>query len=348
MLDEYTLRHLPKVLLHDHLDGGLRPETLVELAAERGYRRLPTTNPRMLTDWLRGGGQTSVDKVLWAYGHMTAVMQTVPDIERVAREAAADLVRDNVIYAELRMAPSEHTFGGLSAEEALQAAIRGLEAGSGDRGVMRVIVTAMRNRGDSDRIADLASDHRDRGVVGFDLAGPEVGYPNSDHLSAIGRARHGGLSISLHAGDEGSIDGITDAIDVCGATRIGVAYQMGTDVSILSDGTIDLGPRGRAIHDARIHLEMCPTAGLRMHSIRPEQHPVGALHRAGFSISLNTDSRLLCGDDMTNEFDLVVRHHGFTAADLREVTLAALDAAFCDDAAKAELRVKIEDGFMGV
>ena len=344
-MDLVSLRRLPKVLLHDHLDGGLRPETLLELASERGYRRIPTNNPRRLLEWLRGRGDDSVERVLWAYGHMVAVMQTSSAIERVAREAAEDLIRENVIYAELRFAPTEHTTSGLSPDEAIEAAVRGFRAGAGDHGDVRLILVALRQNGDSDVVADLAVRYREHGVVGFDLAGIEHGHRNLDHLGAIRKARDGGVSITLHAGEERGIDSIIEAVEGCGATRVGVAYHMVDDVFVRPDGSIEVGARAAAIRDAGTHLEMCPTAGLRMHTIAPEQHPVGPLHREGFKISLNTDSRLLYGGDVTSEFDMVTRFHGFASDDLRAITMASIDAAFCDDDTRRELRAQVELGF---
>jgi adenosine deaminase len=343
--DEMSLRDLPKVLLHDHLDGGMRSATLIELAAEHGYRRLPTSNHGRLQSWLRGSSHGSIDKVLWAYGHMVAVMQTVDAIERVAREAAEDLGRDNVVYAELRLAPTVHTHRGLSNREVIEAASRGLRSGSGDRTTVRLVLTGMRHLGDPALVADLAVAHRVDDVVGFDLAGIEIGYPNIAHLDAIETARRGGVAVTLHAGDERDLDSIVEAVEGCGATRVGVAYHMVDELTTSADGTIDVGPRAAAIRAAGTHLEICPSASVRMHAITAEQHPVGLLYRAGFSIGINTDSRLLYCGDMTSEFEQVTSHNGFTISDLRTVTLAALDAAFCDDETRRAVRVRVEAGY---
>jgi adenosine deaminase len=344
-MDLVSLRMLPKVLLHDHLDGGLRPETLLELASERGYRRIPTDNPRRLLEWLRGRGDGSVERVLWAYGHMVAVMQTSSAIERVAREAAEDLTRENVLYAELRFAPTAHTTSGLSPDEAIEAAISGLRAGAGERGDMRLILVAQRQNSESDLVADLAVRYREHGIVGFDLAGIEQGHRNLDHLGAIRKARDGGVSITLHAGDELGIDSIIEAVEGCGATRVGVAHHMVDDVFVRPDGSIEVGARAASIRDAGTHLEMCPTAGLRMHNIAPEQHPVGLLHREGFKISLNTDSRLLYGGDVSSELDMVTRFHGFTLDDIQAVTVAAVDAAFCNAQTRLTLLARVKRAF---
>lgn len=344
-LDEPTLRSLPKVLLHDHLDGGLRPTTLLELAAERGYRRIPTNDPDRLLDWLRGRGEGTVERVLWAYGHMVALMQTASAIERVAREAAEDLDRENVIYSELRLAPTGHTAGGLTPDEVIEAAVRGFRAGAGEGSQVRLILVAIRAAGDSNLVAELAIRHREIGVVGFDLAGPESGHGNADHLEAIERARAGGVAVSLHAGEERGVESILESVEVCGATRIGVAHRLIEDLSVLPDGSVDVGPSAAAIRAAGVHLEACPTAGLRMHGVAPEDHPVGAFHRAGFSVGLNTDSRLLYGGDLTAEYELVTRFHGFTIGDLRTVTMASVEAAFCDDGTRQAMRDRVERGF---
>ena len=344
-MDETTLKDLPKVLLHDHLDGGLRPATLVELAAEQGYRRLPTTKHERLSSWLRSGGEGSIEKVLWAYGHMVAVMQTADGIERVAREAAEDLRRDNIVYAELRMAPTEHTARGLSPGEVIEAATRGLEAGGGSDLVARLVLVSLRERMDSELVAELAVRYHGHGVVGFDMAGLESGHSLADHLGAFEIARAGDLSITVHAGDEEGIESIIEAVDVCGADRIGVAHRIVDEISVSPDGSIEVGPRAARIRDARIHLELCPSAGLRMHGISHSEHPVGWLKRAGFDISVNTDSRMLFAPDMTHELDVVVRHHGFTIDDLRTLTLASVGAAFCDETTKTALRSRLEEGF---
>jgi len=343
-----SLKDLPKVLLHDHLDGGLRPSTLVELAAEHGYRRLPTTKHEQLSSWLRTGGEGSIKKVLWAYGHMVAVMQTADAIERVAREAAEDLRRDNIVYAELRLAPTEHTGRGLSPGEVIEAATRGLEAGGGSDLVAQLVLVSMRQRMDSELIAELAVRYHGHGVVGFDMAGLESGYPLTDHVGAFEIARAGNLSITVHAGDEEGIESIIEAVDVCGADRIGVAHRIVDEISVSPDGSIELGPRAALIRDARTHLELCPSAGLRMHGISHFEHPVGWLKRAGFEISVNTDSRILFAPDMTHEFNMVTRHHDFTVDDLRMITLAAADAAFCDDDTKEAVRASVEQGFTGL
>ena len=347
-MDEMSLKDLPKVLLHDHLDGGLRPATLVELAAEQGYRRLPTTKHEPLSSWLRSGGEGSIKKVLWAYGHMVAVMQTADGIERVAREAAEDLREDNIVYAELRLAPTEHTARGLSPGEVIEAATRGLEAGGGTDLVAELVLVSMRQRKDSEFVAELAVRYHGHGVVGFDLAGLEDGHPLTDHVGAFEIARAGNLSITVHAGDEDGIESIIEAINMCGADRIGVGFHIVDEISVSPDGSIELGPRAAAIRDARTHLEICPTAGLHMHGITHSEHPVGLLRRAGFEISVNTDSRILFAPDMTHELEMVTRHHDFTVDDLRMITFAAADAAFCDDDTKETVRARVEQGFAGL
>src|ERR671914_1264853 len=186
-MDLAMIARAPKVLLHDHLDGGLRPRTVLELAREIGYRELPTTDPDELARWFTlGADRKSLELYLEGFRHTVAVMQTRDAIERVAAECAEDLAADGIAYAEVRMAPELLTDGGLSLDEATEAILAGLRAGSQDRPItIGLIITAMRQAAKSVEIAELAVRYRDAGVVGFDIAGPEAGYPPTRHLDAF-------------------------------------------------------------------------------------------------------------------------------------------------------------------
>ncbi len=340
---------LPKVLLHDHLDGGLRATTLVELAKVAGYRRLPTANPQHLADWITRGSAGSIEKILWAVKQVIAVTQTTSALQRVGKEAAEDLARDGVVYAETRFAPLRHTAGDLSAKQAIDAVLAGLNAGASEADIhVCVVLAAMRNEPDVESVVRLAIDYRDRGVVGFDIAGPEVGFSNLDHTGALRVAHEADIPVTLHAGDESGPDSIAEAIELCGARRVGVAHRLIDDIEMTDDGEAQLGPTARLVRDRAIPLEICPRAGIHLHGLAAGDHPVGVFHASGLPITINTDSRLIADTSMTREMELLHEHYGFTIDDLRSVTLRAVDVAFCDDETRASVRRIVERGFTDV
>jgi adenosine deaminase len=332
---------LPKVVLHDHLMGGFRASTFIELANEAGYRRLPTSDPDRLENWIRSAGAGNLGKLLWIINHAVAVTQTTEAIERVAFEAIEDLANDGVIYAEVRMAPGPNSGRHLSSGDVVGAVLTGMGRAATSYDIeARLVLTALRDASDSPEIALIAVEHRDRGVVGFDLAGAETDQPLSDHATAIRTALDGGIGVTIHAGEEAGPSGIVDALDA-GAQRIGVAYTLRDDITEQPDGAMLLGPVAQRLLEEQTPVELCPTSDGVLHGIQPARHHFEQLYPAGLNVSLNTDNRLISGSSMTGEFELAVRFLELDVEDLRQVTLRAIDAAFCDDETKQALRRQV-------
>ena len=322
---------LPKVLLHEHLDGGVRVETLLELAREHDYADLPRSDPAELADWFDQSESGSLERYLMSFRHTVAVMQTAAAIERVAYESVIDLAADGVAYAEVRFAPSKCTAGDLNRRQAVEAALSGLRLGDQETGMESgLILTAMRDDVDSLEVARLAAASEPLGVVGFDLAGPEHGFPADDHLPACRYVREASLSLTIHAGEGDGPNSIWRALQRCGAHRIGHGIHI-IDDCVTEDGEIvSLGRLASFMRDHRVPLEVCVSSNLHTGGYQtPGEHPVGALHRAGFNITLNTDNRLMSQTSMSDEFALVAADHEFTLRDLQQVTEQAMMAAFC-------------------
>lgn len=337
---------LPKVVLHDHLDGGLRPGTVLELAAEIGYDLSPAADEPSLAQWFHQGGAASLEAYLDAFRHTVGVMQTPEALRRVAFEAIADHAQHGVVYAEVRFAPSLHTRAGMSREDAVTAVLEGLSAARQQLGVPSgLIVDALRQDGDSTEVATAAARFAGRGVVGFDLAGRERGNPASNHAEACRIASEAGLHLTIHAGEGDGVASIADALAV-GAERIGHGVRIIEDTSATGGRITAMGPVATDLLERAVPLEVCPTSNLHTGMFpSPSLHPVGLLHRAGFAVTLNTDNRLMSGISMTDEFALVVEHQGFSVADLEAVTLRAIDAAFCSDSLRAEIADRILAGY---
>lgn len=332
---------LPSVLLHDHLDGGLRPATILELADDAGYSDLPADQVDDLASWFDQSQSGSLEKYLESFRHTIGVMQERESLERVAYEAAVDLAGDGVVYAEIRFCPFLHTRRGLGTDEVVEAVSSGLTRGAGKTGLeWRLIIDAMRDDTRSVEMARLAVSHRKRGVVGFDLAGPESGNPPRRHLAACRHARESGLRVTLHAGEAAGPKGpayIAEAMDSCGAERIGHGVEIISDCVVREGEVVSLGRVAARVRDRQVPLEMCPASNLATGRLRPEEHPIGALYRAGFNVTINTDNRLMSNTSMSAEFGFVQRHHRFGLGDLASVTRRSLAAAFCDHDTKTRL-----------
>jgi adenosine deaminase len=340
------VRALPKVLLHDHLDGGLRPQTVLDLASDAGYDRLPFDDPASLGRWFHQDGSFSLERYLEAFTHTFGVMQTPEAVTRVAYEAAQDLAAEGVVYAEIRFAPSLHLELGMSRHDVLQAAIDGFSRAEADTGLpVRVLVDALRQQDDSVEVARAAVLFAGKGVVGFDLAGPEAGFPPSVYAEAIDIAREGGLRITIHAGEGDGVDSVKAALDQ-GAERIGHGARIIEDTTVQDGEITDLGPVATEVRDRGIALELCPYSNLDtgMYPTAAD-HPIGMLYRAGFTTTINTDNRLMSATSMTREFTLAVEHQGFTRGDLRAITLNAVEAVFCDDEVRDRVRERVEAGY---
>lgn len=330
----------PLALLHDHLDGGLRLETLLELADAAGYRGLPADTVEGMHDWFRARPDGTLEDYLEAFVHTVAVMQTADAIERIAYEAVIDLAADGVRYAELRYAPSHSTHGGMAREDALEAMVAGLRRGAAETGIHAwAIAVALRHRTDSAQVAHAAARFAGDGVVAFDLAGPEDGYPSRLHAEGITIARNAGLGITLHAGEGHGLPSIVDALGPGGATRIGHGVRIIDDIDIDDSGAIiGLGPVARRVRDHQIPLELCITSNVHTGAVSSiEAHPVAALHRAGFNVTINTDNRLMSGVTLSGEVDLALARLGLAPDEMDHMTENALRAGFGDFAGRRSL-----------
>ncbi|HUK35328.1 MAG TPA: adenosine deaminase [Vicinamibacterales bacterium] len=332
--DETFLRFLPKVLLHDHLDGGLRPTTIVELARDQRYPDLPTADAGELAAWFqRGAKRGSLPLFLEGFVHTCGVMQTADALERVAYEMLGDMHEDGVVYVETRFAPLLHTHKGLHSDEVLTAVLKGLERGHRDFGVeYGVILCAMRNMQRSLEIAELAVDFRERGVVGFDLAGEEGGFPPKKHIEAFHYIQRENFNITIHAGEAFGKESIWQAIQWCGAHRVGHATRLIEDIGLdRHDPTqiVKMGYLAQYILDKRIPLEICLSSNVDTGAIDSiEHHPFGMYYRYGFRVTLNTDDRLMSDTTMTQEFAVANRVFNFGVQDFEKITINAMKSAF--------------------
>lgn len=318
----------PLAILHDHLDGGLRVETVIDLADACGHV-LPTTDPTELGRWFHQGESGSLEQYLAAFTHTLAVMQTAAAVERIAFESVEDHARDGVVYAELRFDPGLSTRRGLDRREVIEAALAGMDRAYQVTGLRtHLIVTALRHGADSLEAASAAVRFAGAGVVGFDLAGPERGYPPDAHLPAIRAAHDAGLGITLHAGEGDGPESIWRALARCGAQRIGHGVHIADSTDFTPGGSISrLDRLAHRVRDQRIPLEVAVTSNLHTGAFA-SGHPFGALYAAGFNVSINTDNRLMSGVSARSEYDTVARTFGLTASDLGRITVAAIEAGF--------------------
>jgi adenosine deaminase len=325
----------PKVLLHDHLDGGLRPQTIVELAAETGHQ-LPVGDADGLRAWFEDSASSgSLERYLVTFEHTVAVMQTAANLRRVARECVLDLSADGVVYAEVRYAPEQHLRGGLSLTQVVEAVRDGLVEGQeqarrdGRPIAVRQLLTAMRHQARSREIAELTVAFRNQGVVGFDIAGAEAGYPPTRHLDAFEYLQRENAHFTIHAGEAFGLPSIWQAIQWCGADRLGHGVRIIDDVTVDGDGTPQLGLLASYVRDKRIPLEMCPSSNVQTGAAPSlAEHPIGTLTRLRFRVTVNTDNRLMSGTSMSNEMGLLADAFGYGMADLRWFTVNAMKSAF--------------------
>jgi adenosine deaminase len=330
-LDLDVIRRAPKVLLHDHLDGGLRPRTVIELAEQAGYRELPTTEPDELARWFTlGADRKSLELYLEGFRHTVAVMQTRDAIERVAFECVEDLAADGVVYAEVRMAPELLTDSGLTLDEVTEAMLAGFRRGMEGRPItVGLIITAMRQAARSVEIAELAVRHRDEGVVGFDIAGPEAGYPPTRHLDAFHLIARENFHFTIHAGEGFGLPSIWEALQWCGAERLGHGVRIVDDITVRPDGRVALGRLAAYVRDRRIPLEMCPTSNVHTGAAPSlEEHPIELLRRLRFRVTVNTDNRLMSGITLSSEFATLARTFGIGLDEMEWLTLNAMKSAF--------------------
>lgn len=337
--DRATLRRAPKVLLHDHLDGGLRPRTVIEVAAETGYGRLPSTDEAELARWFTDAAASgSLVTYLETFSHTVAVMQTADALARVASECAQDLAADGVVYAEVRFAPELHTERGLALEAVVEAVTGGFRQGeraaaaAGTPIRVGTLLTAMRHAARSSEIARLAVRYRDEGVVGFDIAGAEAGFPPTRHLDAFEYLRRENAHFTIHAGEAFGLPSIWEALQWCGADRLGHGVRIIDDITRAPSGDpaeATLGRLAAYVRDTRVPLEMCPTSNINTGAAASvAEHPIGLLRELSFRVTVNTDNRLMSGTSMTHEFDQLVQAFGYGLDDVRWFTINAMKSAF--------------------
>ena len=336
MLSPETIRRAPKALLHDHLDGGLRPATIVDLAAEFGYAGLPTTDPVELAAWIRrGADRKSLELYLETFAHTVGVLQERDAITRVAAECAEDLAADGVAYAEVRYAPELSTERGLTLDEVVEANLAGFRIGveraaaAGHPIVMKALVTAMRQAARSVEVAECAVRWRDAGVVGFDMAGPEKGYPPTRYLDAYDYVRRENFHITIHAGESFGLPSIWEALQFCGAERLGHGVRIVDDIVVQPDGSVELGRLAAYVRDRRVPLEMCPTSNVHTGAAPSiHEHPIDLLRRLRFRVTVNTDNRLMSDVTLSSEFAALDEAFSFGLGEMEWLTINAMKSAF--------------------
>jgi adenosine deaminase len=305
---------------------------VIELAGEIGHE-LPSTDPAELGAWfVESAGSGSLERYLETFVHTVAVMQTADSLVRVARECVEDLAADGVVYAEVRYAPEQHLAAGLTLDEVVDAVQQGLRKGvetSAGRIVVRQIVTAMRHQAQSMEIAELAVRHRDTGVAGFDIAGAEAGFPPTRHLDSFEYLQRENAHFTIHAGEGFGLPSIWQAIQWCGADRLGHGVRIIDDITVDEHGHATLGALASYVRDKRIPLEMCPSSNVQTGAASSiAEHPIGLLTRLRFRVTVNTDNRLMSGTSMSHEMRLLSEAFGYGLSDLRWFTINAMKSAF--------------------
>ncbi|NBV95243.1 MAG: adenosine deaminase [Actinobacteria bacterium] len=329
------IKLVPKAVLHDHLDGGLRPATIIELANEVGYDKLPTNDPTKLADWFEESCNSgSLVRYLETFSHTIAVMQTKSAIARVAREAVIDLANENVVYAEIRGAPELFTEKGLTIDQVIEATNEGYRQGEAEAKklgkIIRVesLLCALRQNQNAQLVAEKVVKYRDQRVVGFDIAGPEDGFPPTNQLETFEYLRKENAHFTIHAGEAYGLPSIWEAIQRCGTERIGHGVRIIDDIDFKVNPP-KLGRLSSYVRDRRIPLELCPTSNLQTGAAKTyKEHPIGTLAKLRFRVTLNTDNRLMSRTSMTHEMNQCVKFFGWTFLDLQRVTVNALKSAF--------------------
>jgi adenosine deaminase len=335
---------IPKAVLHEHLDGGLRIDTILEIADDEGYTNLPSTDATELASWFFQGESGSLERYLEAFAHTTAVMQTPDAISRIAYESGEDLSRDGVVYAEVRYDPGLSTSRGLWREDVIEAMLDGFFRASRDTGIaIYAIATALRHQTDSLDVVKAAIPFLGQGVVGFDLAGPEKGFPPDLHIDACRLARESGLGVTLHAGEGDGVHSIWRAIALCGAQRIGHGVHIVDDTDFDGSTITSLGSFARTVRDHRVPLEVAITSNLHTDSFPSAfEHPFGALLAQGFNVNINTDNRLMSQVSMSDEYALAASTFDLDRNDLASITINALEAGFGDWPTREELIKRVK------
>lgn len=342
------IKRLPKVLLHDHLDGGLRPQTVIEIADRIGYKKLPTDDAKDLAKWFEDSCNSgSLVRYLETFAHTVAVMQTKEGIIQVARECVIDLARDGVVYAEVRAAPELSTEQGLTSDQVIEATLEGYEQGmaeaaaEGNKIRVQSLLCGMRQSNRSMEAAKAVVKYRDQGVAGFDIAGPEDGFPPVNQLQEFEYLRKENAHFTIHAGEAFGLPSIWQAVQICGAERLGHGVRIIDDVDFTS-GKPKLGLLSSYIKDRRIALELCPTSNLQTGVAKTyAEHPIGQLFNLKFQVTLNTDNRLMSNTSMTNEMQQCVNAFSWKFSELELVTINAMESSFIAHDEKTEIIEKI-------
>ena len=348
-----TIRRAPKVLLHDHLDGGLRTYTILELAEKIGWhKRLPSTDLSQLQNWFTAGAETAdLGKYLATFEHTIAVMQRADFIERIAYEATVDLAVDGVVYAELRFAPEQHQAEGLSMRAVTEAVCAGFRRGeqdalaSGAAIEVNAILCAMRTEKRALDVVRLIAEMAttEPKVVAFDLAGEETGWPPSLHSDALQFARANHLNITLHASEPPDLELIADAL-AHGAHRIGHGVRLNRDTRVDAHGVLHLGPLAQYVLDHQIHLEMAPTCNTQIGAVASiADHPIGPFLRAGFNVSVNTDNRLMSHVRPSTEMLAVAQAFQLSWAEIGQLVRNGVSSAFSPFARRTALLDNVVD-----
>jgi adenosine deaminase len=335
MISPAVIKAVPKVLLHDHLDGGLRVSTILDLAHKHNYTALPFDNEAELAEWFHTAVQGSLEIYLETFAHTVGVMQTPDALQRVASECAQDLAADGVVYAEIRFAPELHTAKGLSYHEVIDNVLIGFRQGeeaakaAGHNIRIGTLLTAMRMADVSLEIAKLVVEYRHRGVVGFDIAGKEAGYPPTEHLEAFQYLQRNNAHFTIHAGEAFGLKSIWEAIQYCGAERLGHGVRIIDDITVNKDGSVTLGDLAAYVRDRRIPLELCPKSNIDTHAAPSiKEHPIGLLRKLNFRVTLNTDNRLMSDTSMSSEMSALVEAFGYTLKDLEWLTVNGMKSSF--------------------
>ncbi|MHA7987304.1 adenosine deaminase [Rathayibacter sp. CAU 1779] len=363
LVDGVDVRVLPKVSLHDHLDGGLRPQTIIELADDIGLD-LPETKADTLGEWFSTQANSgSLVEYLKTFDVTTAVMQTRDGLARVAREFVLDLAADGVVYGEIRWAPEQHLARGLSLDQAVAAVQSGLEQGVADvranGASIRVgqLVTAMRHADRALEIAELAVRHRDAGVVGFDIAGAEAGFPPSNHRVAFDYLAEQYFPTTVHAGEADGLASIQSALLDGRALRLGHGVRLAEDITIERQDDeniyVSLGRLSQWVKDREIALELSPSSNLQTGAIAAwgdelVDHPFDLLYQLGFRVTVNTDNRLMSSTTLTRELGLLSEAFGYDLDDLETFQLNAARSTFLPLEDREDLAEAISVGFDAV
>jgi adenosine deaminase len=335
LLTPELLRAVPKVGLHEHLDGSLRPATVLDLARRAGYRELPHQDADALARWFfEGANRKHLSLYLEGFRHTIAVMQSEEALERVAYENLEDAATENVVYQEVRFAPHFHTHGGLGLDAVVLAVLRGLRRASADHGIgFGLIVCALRNETPdlSVKLVELALSHREKGCVGFDLAGEEAGHPAKEHVEAFQLAKRMNFSITIHAGESFGPESIWQALQYCGAHRIGHGTRLSEDLVVYDGQVVKVGPLAQYVLDHRVPLEVCLSSNVHTGATADlASHPFPIFQRLGYRLTLNTDNRLMSRTTLTDEYRLAVEHFGLDLDDLETLTINGMKSAFAN------------------